>query len=289
MLVEKAHAKINLFLQVTGKRSDGYHTLNSVMVPLALHDTLTFTPAPTDTLSLTCDHAPTKNRADNLVYRVARAMQAHFSLGGVEIHLKKQIPVAAGLGGGSADAAATLRGLNRLFNLGLSLKALAEFGVTFGADIPFCVFERPAQVQGKGEILTFLPEKDPIPVWLWTPDIAVSTKTVFAHVEAKHYANKTPDDLLAAWTKNQPTHIQALCENGLSEVAENVHPELAEIRRQIAVRTQKSVQMSGSGPTLFIIGPEAKMMHHDELMGLPFRFTRLTNTLEPLDIDQKKI
>lgn len=289
MLVEKAHAKINLFLQVTGKRSDGYHTLNSVMVPLALHDTLTFSSASTDTLSLTCDHAPTKNMTDNLVYRVAHAMQDHFRLGGVQIHLKKQIPVAAGLGGGSADAAATLRGLNRLFNLGLSLKALAEFGVTFGADIPFCIFERPAQVQGKGEILTFLPENVPIPVWLGTPDIAVSTKTVFAHVEAKHYTNKAPDDLLNAWTKNQPTHIQAFCANGLSEVAENVHPELAVLRQEIMARTHKVVQMTGSGPTLFIIGPEAKTMHHDDLMGLPFRFTRLTNTLEPLDIDQKKI
>ena len=279
MIVEKAHAKINVCLHVLGKRTDGYHTLESIMVPLELHDTLELTVSPTDTIALACDDPPTANPEDNLVMRVAQAMQTRFSLRGFQIHLKKRIPVASGLGGGSADAAAALRGLNRLFNLGLSLDALAEIGLAFGADIPFCVFERPAFVQGIGEQLTFLPDKHSVPVWLGTPNIRLSTAQVFSHVTADDMSVPLLDDLLRAWAQADDSQLSTLCANSLTRAAERAEPAFAAFRRQMARRLATTVTMTGSGPTVFVIGPDAETVNHDDFADLSFRFSRLTNTL----------
>ena len=156
MVKEKGYAKINLFLNVVGKRLDGYHELEMVMAPLRLHDVLTFTKNSTGEISVSSNKKIVENEKDNIVYKVAEFLQEEFSVvNGVDITIEKNIPLAGGLAGGSADAAATLRGLNKLWKLNLSLNDLAKLGLEFGADIPFCVYNKMAIAKGVGEDLSF--------------------------------------------------------------------------------------------------------------------------------------
>ncbi|TVP96433.1 MAG: 4-(cytidine 5'-diphospho)-2-C-methyl-D-erythritol kinase [Acholeplasmatales bacterium] len=279
MIREQAHAKINVFLQVTGKRDDGYHTLESVMVPLALHDTVELVATEAEGVRLFCEHPPTADPEDNIVVQVAKAMQARFGFCGVDIHLTKHIPIAAGLGGGSADAAATLRGLNRLFQLSLKPEELAEMGLKFGADIPFCVHERAAMAQGIGEQLTFLPEISPLPVWLGTPALTLSTADVFARVTPDDFQHRSLAKIIEAWTLGEGARLNALCTNSLTVAAEKTSPAFRTFMQRFALHGAQSFTMSGSGPTVFVIGPDALTLDRTDLADATFRFSILTKTL----------
>jgi 4-diphosphocytidyl-2-C-methyl-D-erythritol kinase len=190
--IESARAKINLALHVLNRRPDGYHRLDSVVVFAELADTLTAHRRHESVVELGIEGtfadslAGTTRPEDNLVYAVADALIRTFPdrvPGGIRIDLTKNLPVAAGIGGGSADAAATLRLLNRIWRLGLTLSQLAELGASLGADVPVCVFSRPARMEGIGEQVTPVATLPAMPVVLVNPGVAVETGAIFRRLK----------------------------------------------------------------------------------------------------------
>ncbi|MBP5623584.1 MAG: 4-(cytidine 5'-diphospho)-2-C-methyl-D-erythritol kinase, partial [Lachnospiraceae bacterium] len=182
MITEEAYAKINLSLDVSGRRDNGYHDVRMVMQSISLHDTLTF--EKNDDFTLATDNAELAKESDegkeNIILKACRVLSEYKgAFGGAKITLTKRIPIAAGMAGGSTDAAATLRGLNRLYDLGLSMQELETIAVKIGADVPFCVRGGTALSEGIGEILTKLKTPSETKIVIVKPDINVSTKDVY--------------------------------------------------------------------------------------------------------------
>ena len=224
----KAMAKINLGLDVLGKRDDGYHELRMIMQTIRLYDRvqLTVTEAPGIRVKTNLSFLPVNE--DNLVYRAANLLMEEFQIKkGLFINLEKHIPVAAGLAGGSSDAAAVLVGVNRLFHLGLAKQELMERGVKLGADVPYCVMRGTALAEGIGEKLTPLPAPPACHVLIAKPKIHVSTKFVYGNLRANELETHPDID----------GQIEALQAGDLYEMA----------ARMGAV----NAMMSGSGPTVF--------------------------------------
>ncbi|MFP4077523.1 MAG: 4-(cytidine 5'-diphospho)-2-C-methyl-D-erythritol kinase [Candidatus Izemoplasmataceae bacterium] len=261
MVREKAHAKINLFLDILGKRLDNYHDLEMIMVSLKLHDTLSFSKRSDEKVVLHSEKPITENVEDNLVYKVVRhLLDAYLIETGVDVHIEKNIPIAAGLAGGSADAAASLRGMNRLFNLELSLDQLADIGVTFGADIPFCVHNRLCIARGKGEELLFLKRNLKMPVLLVTPPIEVSTKQVYDLVDMDKVKNvKITTMTNAIYNKNYELLVRNL-HNALEPFSFELFPEIRQLKESLKTEGADAVLMSGSGPTLVVFDKNAHLL-----------------------------
>lgn len=237
----KAQAKVNLGLYVLAKRPDGYHELDGVMARLALHDTLTLTPRP-EGITLAVVGADLAADATNLAYRAAQAyLTAAGELRGVRLHLTKRIPIAAGLGGGSSDAAAVLRGLSRLYPAEVDLLGLAA---TLGADVPFFAADIPAaRAQGIGERLT--PLKLPtLHLVLVSPGIAVSAKEAYTNVRALAPTVDIPD--LLASLAAEPSY-----QNSLQAGVVAAYPVIAEVLAALQAEGLRGVLMSGSGATCF--------------------------------------
>ncbi len=247
----QARAKINWTLNVTGKRQDGYHLLDMLMQPIALHDTLYVKEA--DALSLTVEGMDGLSAGDdNLVLRSARALQALSGMSvGAEMHLVKRVPMGAGLGGGSADAAAALKGLNRLWHMGLDLPALCRLGEKIGADIPFCLHDAPRRAQGIGEILT--PIKSGVfPLILLQPCAALSTREVFTAYHASRSIQ--PPDNESAMKALQAGDLKALrfCGGNVLESASiPLRPEIAKAKEALYRSGAAFAQMTGSGSVVF--------------------------------------
>lgn len=249
----KAYAKINLGLDVIRKRPDGYHDVSMIMQTVNLHDTINIRKTKFNSITIQSNlyYLPTDQR--NIVYKAVELFSKHHPIRcGLDISLNKRIPVAAGLAGGSADAAATLKGLNHLFQTGLSLEQLMELGVKLGADVPYCLLMGTALSEGIGEILRPL---DPIPncsILLVKPDISVSTKHIYENLglneETKH-----PDipAMLEALKENSIYKLTPLMENILESVTIKEHPVIDKIK--VSMKDQKALTslMSGSGPTVF--------------------------------------
>lgn len=245
MVIEKAYAKINLSLKVTGRRPDGYHDLESIMLPLELHDTLTFEHIATDEIIIVDD----TSIVDNIIVKTAQYLKGKYHVTkGAKISLLKDIPLSAGLAGGSADCAATLRGLNRLWNLQLSDDALFEAAKDLGSDTMFCLFNRPALVQGRGERLTFLPLKYSYHVLLVNPGYGVSTKVVFQHTESYSLPSEDFDDVIQAFNQGDLITLSKKLVNDLSEVTYSLHPDLIHLLNVLKDFSCITL-MSGSGPT----------------------------------------
>ena len=247
----QARAKINWTLNVTGKRQDGYHLLDMLMQPIALHDTLMIEPK--EKLSLTLEGMDGLSAGDdNLVLRAARALQARAGISqGARMHLVKRIPMGAGLGGGSADAAAALKGLNRLWGTGLDADALCRIGETLGADIPFCLHDAPRRARGIGEILTPF-RCGAFPLILLQPCAALSTKEVFTAYHAM--ADGTPPDTERALEALEAGDLQALrvCGGNVLESASiPLRPEIARAKEALYQSGAAFAQMTGSGSAVF--------------------------------------
>ena len=247
----QARAKINWTLNVTGKRPDGYHLLDMLMQPIALHDTLLIEEA--DSLSLTVEGTDGLSAGeDNLVLRAARALQTLGNVSrGAQIRLIKRVPMGAGLGGGSADAAAVLRGMNKLWGIGLDLPALCRLGERLGADIPFCLHNAPRRAQGIGEILT--PIKSGVfPLVLLQPCAALSTKEVFTAYHASDSIQ--PPDTEKAIEALKAGDLQALrvCGGNVLESASiPLRPPIAEAKEALYRSGAAFAQMTGSGSVVF--------------------------------------
>lgn len=249
----KAYAKINLGLDVIRKRPDGYHDVRMIMQAVHLHDIINIRKTKFQSITVRSNlyYLPTDQR--NIVYKAAALFMNNYSIkSGLNISLNKRIPVAAGLAGGSSDAAATLKGLNQLFQTGLSLDELMQLGVKIGADVPFCLLMGTALSEGIGEILRPLAPMPDCNILLVKPDINVSTKQVYENlrldVETKH------PDISAMLEALQETNIYKLAPlmgNILESVTIKEYPVIEEIKTIMKDKGALSSLMSGSGPTVF--------------------------------------
>jgi 4-diphosphocytidyl-2-C-methyl-D-erythritol kinase len=247
-------AKINLFLHVTGRRADGYHDLFSLMCPVGLYDTLTMRFQGTG-IRIRCPSPGVPEDASNLAFRAARLFFDHLEQSqgplnqGLEIDICKHIPVAAGLGGGSSNAAAVLLGLNRHFGQPFSLQALQAMALSLGADVPFFVLGTPALATGVGEVLTHVNNLPKFHVLLVNPGIRVSTATVFKHLNlALTKPQKISKDFFFKARKLDPARTLW---NDLEMVTASLYPEIDSIKAALLANGADGALMTGSGPTVF--------------------------------------
>lgn len=249
----KAYAKINIGLDVLRRRSDGYHDVCMIMQSLSLHDDLTIKTTGKEDISLKSNLVYLPNDKRNLVYKAAALfMEANSIKCGLEINLNKKIPVAAGLAGGSSDAAAALKGLNRLFNVGMSDADLMQLGVKIGADVPYCILLGTALSEGIGEKLTPLPPLPDCHILLVKPDISVSTKQVYESLRLD--ASTTHPDIEGMKDALVSADLDALTAkmaNLLESVTIRMHPIIDEIKKDMIKVGAMNSLMSGSGPTVF--------------------------------------
>ncbi|NTW06758.1 MAG: 4-(cytidine 5'-diphospho)-2-C-methyl-D-erythritol kinase [Syntrophaceae bacterium] len=248
MLKKLAPAKINLFLRVLGKRPDGYHDIFSLMQKITLYDELTFLPR-SEGIVLKCPNSNLPISKDNLVFRAAESVFSYAGYSsGIEITLTKNIPVAAGLGGGSSDAATTLLALNEMCQLGLTKAELMKLGAKLGADVPFFIFGDSAFAAGIGDQLTVWENPLKLNIVLINPFFPLSTKLVYESLNlrlTKGQINYSIPRLSALSDITREIH------NDLETVSLKMHPELAELKQLLLRHGALSAMMSGSGPTVF--------------------------------------
>ncbi len=277
---EKAYAKVNLFLDVLGKREDQYHNLEMVMAPLEIHDVLTITKMDEPGIHITTSESITGRVEDNLVYQAAEYVMKEENIShGVRIHIEKNIPLAAGMGGGSADCAATLRGLDRLFRLKKKPEELEKLGERFGADVPYCIHNRLCIARGKGEELFFLKRKLNIPVLLVTPPVRVSTKKVFEALDMRKVENvKITGMTNAIYNRNYPLIVKEL-HNALQPFCFSVYEEAAKLHEELKAYNADGYLMSGSGPTFFIMDKNTELLQRVQDDYRHSHFTKMTKIL----------
>lgn len=251
----KAPAKINLTLDVLHKREDGFHEVEMVMTTIDLADHLHFSLLEDKAVKIDCSASfvPTDHR--NLVYQTAKLLQERFDIQqGAAIYIEKNIPVAAGLAGGSSNAAATIKGLNQLWNLGLSLEQMAQIGAEIGSDVPFCIYGGTALATGRGEMISPLPAPPPFWVVLAKPPIGVSTGSVYSKLKVADI-EEHPDTnrmIEAIKAKDFPKMTENLG-NVLEKVTLKEYPEVKRIKERMQKDGADGVLMSGSGPTVYAI------------------------------------
>lgn len=255
--ITKAYAKINLGLDVIKKLPNGYHQVRMIMQAIDLWDELTLEKTE-DGIVLTTDEGTLPTDENNLIYKAAKLMRDTYSLGeGVKIHLQKNIPIAAGMAGGSADAGAAMTGMNRLFSLGIPEAELMRLSVAIGADVPFCILGGTALAEGIGEQLTPLPPIPPCHVLVAKPDISVSTKYVYEHLDSagiQHHPDI--DGSLAAIREGSLQGVLNHMGNVLESVTISAYPVIEAIKEKMLELGAAASLMSGSGPTVFGIFTE---------------------------------
>ena len=252
MVTILGRAKINLTLDILGLREDGYHEIATVMQSLALADTLTLTQQK-EGITLRVDLPGLEADERNLAHRAAALIMNECGVrGGVHIDIVKRIPVAAGLAGGSADAAATLRGMNELYALGLSDEDLCRLGAKLGSDIPFSIMGGTVLATGRGEIMQHLADFPATHVVLAKPSASVSTPWAYRSYDA-HPPELHPDNaaFLEALTRGDRTRCIELVCNVLEPVTEAAHPVIGDYRTRMRAHGAPCAMMSGSGPTVF--------------------------------------
>lgn len=249
----KARAKINLGLDVVRKREDGYHEVRMIMQMINLYDKITMRRITESEIRVTTNLPYLPVNEDNLVYRAAKLLMDEFQVTeGVEIELQKYIPVAAGMAGGSSDAAAVMVGINRIFHLGLTKKQLMERGVKIGADVPFCIMRGTALAEGIGEVLTPLPAMPHCSLVIAKPKIHVSTKFVYGNLKANELKEHPDiDGQVQALREGSLEQIVAKMGNVLETVTVPAYPVIDEIKKTMLKNDAMGAMMSGSGPTVF--------------------------------------
>lgn len=253
-IIEKAPAKINLGLDALYKRNDGYHELEMIMASVDLADRLTFELLPQNEIVIETDSSFLPVDRRNHVYQAAELLKNTYQLTqGVKIYIEKRIPVAAGLAGGSSDCAATLRGLNRLWNLKLSLEELAELGSKIGSDVPYCIHGGTAFVTGRGEKIEFLPSMPQCWVVLVKPKMSVSTSTIFSSLSFNGIQHPDIKGLKRAVETNDYLLMTEKIGNALESVTIKRHPVIQQIKDRMMKYGADAALMSGSGPTVFAL------------------------------------
>lgn len=259
-----APAKINLALDVLYRRSDGYHEVDMIMQSITLADELEFELS--DRIELTCDLPGLPLNEKNLAWQAVRLIQTELRINsGVKITIHKKIPVAAGLAGGSADAAATLIGLNRLWKLHLTQGQLMELGVKLGADVPFCILQGTARAQGIGEKLTKIDSQVTGKVLLVTPNIAVTTPEVYRQLKVDQIQQHPHvDQMITALHTGNCKQLPTMWGNVLETVVLPSYPEVKRLKGIFTDCGVKACLMSGSGPSVFGLNPSAEQVSQIE-------------------------
>ncbi|MBO4976796.1 MAG: 4-(cytidine 5'-diphospho)-2-C-methyl-D-erythritol kinase [Lachnospiraceae bacterium] len=248
----KAYAKINLGLDVVRRLENGYHEVKMVMQTVGIYDELTLTRTE-EGITVTTDKKELPIDDNNLIYKAAKIMMETYHIeGGIHIHLKKNIPIAAGMAGGSTDAAATFKGINRLYDLDCTLEELMKLGVKVGADVPYCVLGGTALAEGIGEKLTSLNPAPDCYVLVAKPPINVSTKYVYEHLDAEGIEEHPDIDGMveAIWEESLQGILDRMG-NVLENVTEKKYPVIAELKNKMKELGALNSLMSGSGPTVF--------------------------------------
>ena len=249
----KALAKINLGLDVVRRREDGYHEVRMVMQTIHLYDQLLIQKSEAPGIQIHSNLSFLPVNENNLVYKAGKLLMDEFdSHTGVSVELNKHIPVAAGMAGGSTDAAAMLYGMNQLFGLKLKRKDLMERGVQIGADVPYCIMRGTALAEGIGEKLSSLPPMVKCPVLIAKPAVSVSTKFVYQNLKLNEQTPHPDIDALITDIRNSDLdNICADMGNVLETVTIPNYPVIAQIKEQMLKSGAKASMMSGSGPTVF--------------------------------------
>ena len=283
-IVLKSYGKINLGLDVLRRREDGYHEVRMIMQTVGLYDLLTMKKIKDDKIQMTCNltFLPTDER--NLVYKAAKMLMDEFHVEeGLNMKLEKFIPVAAGMAGGSSDAAAAFVGVNRLFELGLSEEELMKRAVKVGADVPYCIMRGTALAEGIGEKLTRLPRVPHCYVLVGKPGVNVSTKTAYENLKLDDPAVVHPD------IDGMVTAVQNGDLDGMISRMGNVfepgiigkYPVIQEIKDLMESNGARKAMMSGSGPTVFGIFDSKEKM---EQAAVVLRESRLAKTVFATDV-----
>lgn len=255
--VKQAYAKINLGLDVISRLPNGYHEVKMIMQTVGIYDVLTLEKVP-EGIVITTDNGELPVDENNLIYKAAKLMKEKYAIeSGVRIHLEKHIPIAAGMAGGSTDAAATFTGMNELFEIGASEEMLRELGVKVGADVPYCIMGGTALAEGIGEKLSRLPAPPDCFLLIAKPDINVSTKYVYEHLDAEGVeVHPDIDGMIEALTEEDLAGIVERLGNVLETVTVKKYPVIREIKETMLECGAEGSLMSGSGPTVFGIFTE---------------------------------
>lgn len=250
--VRKAYAKINLGLDVIGRLENGYHVVKMVMQTVGIYDVLTLKKIPSG-IVVTTDNGELPTDDNNLIYKAARLMREAYGITeGVSIHLEKNIPIAAGMAGGSTDAAGTFLGMNELFEIGATIQELQELGVKVGADVPYCIMGGTALAEGIGEILSPLPAPPQCHLVVAKPDINVSTKYVYEHLDAEGVETHPDiDGMIDALEEGDLQGIVSRLGNVLESVTVKKHAIINTLKQCMMESGAMGSLMSGSGPTVF--------------------------------------
>lgn len=255
-LIKKAYAKVNLVLDVLRRRPDGYHDVKMIMQNLDIFDLLTFTVDEESrdrkiVISTNKEGIPTDGR--NLIYKAIELMFDEYNIeGAIHIHLEKNIPVEAGMAGGSTDCAATIRAVNELFDLNLDMETLMGIGVKLGADVPYCILAQTALSEGIGEILTPVKSLPHCYVLVVKPPVGVSTKMVYTNLRANELEHHPDvDGMVLALEEENVDKVATLMENVLETVTVSLYPEIENIKNIMKEKGALNALMSGSGPTVF--------------------------------------
>ena len=256
----KAPAKINLTLDITGKRPDGYHELATVMHQITLADDVKLTRLAEPQIRLSSGSPLLPDDRRNLAYRAAEAMLSRYAPEkGVAIEITKRIPVEAGLAGGSSDAAAVIRGINELFSLHLSQEELCACGLAIGSDVPFCIAGGTALCTGRGEIMQPLPKGPTLHLVLVKPAFSLSTAAVYRQYDALQALPPRPEPavFLQNWETQSLRTITGSLFNVLEAASLTMQPEISVLLEKMQSLGALGARMSGSGPTVFGIFPDA--------------------------------
>ncbi len=252
----RAHAKINLYLDVVGKREDGYHNLETVFHSIGLHDEVILRERSDKDIKVNCDHPDVPSDSRNIAYRAVNSLRDIVgSVGGFDIEIIKRIPVAAGLAGGSANAAAVLIGVNELFSLGLSEKELMKIGAKLGADVPFCIHGGAAFGTGIGDILAPLPTLNKVPLILLNTGVRISTADIFRNLNITLTKQRKESIIIKTCVeKGDVVGVGRNLYNLLEVPVFSNHPYLGVLKSQLSTQTGcYGALMSGSGATIFAL------------------------------------
>ena len=256
----RAHGKINLSLDVLGRRNDGYHEVKMIMHTVALHDGILIKKERERGIRMECNLPSLPTNEENLMVRAAKAIMDEFSIEeGLSLRLMKRLPVAAGMAGGSADAAAVFHGINQLFHLNLSTEELEKRAVKLGADIPFCLHKGCYLSEGIGEKLCKLPSLPPCTILLVKPAFSLSTKLIYENLHLENITDAEHPDVDRMIKELESGSLEDICALGgnlLEKVSISLRPEIQVLKDFFIKEGALLSLMSGSGPTVFGIFPE---------------------------------
>ena len=249
----KALAKINLGMDVLGRRENGYHDVRMVMQSIYLYDEVKIEKTESPEITVVSNLTFLPKGDGNIAYKAAQMLKEEFQIdAGIKITLNKHIPVAAGLAGGSSNAAAVLFGMNRMFRLGLSQDELMERGVKLGADVPYCIMRGTVLAEGIGEQMSVLPAMPKCTVLIAKPSVSVSTKTVYEALDAKEIEEHPDiDGIIEGLRTHSLRQVAACMGNVLEDVTIPMHPVIEQIKQEMKAAGALNAMMSGSGPTVF--------------------------------------